>query len=93
MGVADLARQPELVVEALEGGAVGGDLRPDKLQGDLFVELFIQGAVDSPHPAMAQLLDDLVAAGKEAACCKLLASRLQGLGDQGRPLVSLRRGG
>ena len=71
---------------------VDGDLRPDELQGDFLVELLVEGPVDPAHAAVAQLLDDLVAAGEKAPCRELLARRLQRFGDPGGSLVRRREG-
>ena len=63
--VGDLPGELELVVEALDRLPVRGDLGLDELERDLLVELLVDDLVDPAHAAVAQLLDDLVAAGEE----------------------------
>ena len=62
--VPDLPGEPELVPEPLDRLLVRGDLGFDELEGDLFFDLGVEDLVDPAHPALAEFLDDLVAAGE-----------------------------
>src|SRR5262249_46312198 len=53
-----------LVMEALGGLLVGGDVGIEQLDGDLGLERQVLGAVDTPHRAGADELDDAVLAGE-----------------------------
>jgi hypothetical protein len=64
--VRDLPGRPELVAEPLDRLAVGGDLGVEELQGDLFVDLFVEDLVDPAHPAFAQFLEHIIAAGEHS---------------------------
>ena len=59
------AGQLDLVPEALDRPLVEGDLGVEELEGDLFADLLVEGAVDDAHPAGAELLDQLEPAGEE----------------------------
>ncbi len=63
--VFESSRGLRLLDEASLAVGVGDEGRKD-LQGDLAVELQVEGLVDNPHPASADLFEDLVV-GKGAA--------------------------
>src|SRR4030042_2007609 len=46
---------------------VRGDFGFNQLKGDFFLDLGVEDLVDLAHPALAQLLDDLVAVGEGGA--------------------------
>ena len=77
--VGDLPGQLELVVEPFDRLLVGGDLRPDELEGDFLIELLVENPVDLAHAAVAQFLDDLVAAGEGRARGQFFKRCLKGL--------------
>ena len=65
VGMRDLARDPDLAVEAFEQpGIVGGGFR-EKLQGDGLVELEVDGAIDLAHAASAHQTENAVAVGQD----------------------------
>ena len=78
VAVADLPGELELVREALDGLLVQGDLGPQELEGDLLLDIRVEDLIDPAHAAVAQLLDDLVAAGEGGACGQLMDGRLKG---------------
>ena len=58
--------QPELLLEALQQGGIQlPDVGPDCLDGQGLAHLPVERAVDHAHPAGAERLLDLVAAGEE----------------------------
>lgn len=61
----DLAGRLDLVTEAFDHPLLCRDLRLDELEGDFLVKLGVLGPVDASHTPDAQLLNDLVAAGKD----------------------------
>ena len=65
--VGDLAGQLDLVSEALDDLEVRGDLGLEELEGDDLADLAVVGLVDHAHAALADLLDDLEAAGERGA--------------------------
>jgi hypothetical protein len=65
--VGDLAGQLELVPEAGDRLLIAGDIRSDDLDGDLFLDLYVEGFIDLAHAAMAELFNDLVAAGEQCS--------------------------
>ncbi len=79
--VGDLAGQLDLVAEALDDLEVGGDLRLEELEGDDLADLAVVGLVDGAHTALADLLDDLEAAGEGGAPLEAPGWGLEG----GRP--------
>ena len=79
----DLAGGLELVPEPLQCLAVVGQVVLDELQGDFFVELSVEDAVDPPHAAGAQLFDDLVAPGEYSPRPELDGGDELGLGEVG----------
>ncbi len=60
----DPAGEPELVFEPLDGFLVEADLGLQKLEGDGFLDLPVEGLVNTAHAAPADLLDDFIPAGK-----------------------------
>ena len=62
---------------------VGDELGREDLQGDLAVELQVEGLVDNPHPATADLFEDLVV-GEALADHRaiLLVAILSGTGER-----------
>jgi len=63
----DLSGKFQLVPEALDGLFIGGYIRLEKFERHLFFDLGIEDLIDLAHSALAQLLDNLVAAGKGRA--------------------------
>ena len=74
MAVRDLTSEAKFISEAFDRVLVRGDLGLEKLQGDLFLGLRVIDLIDSPPPALAQLLDDLKPAGERAAAGQLADS-------------------
>ena len=83
----------ELVPEALDRLGVGGDLGLEELEGDLLPDLGVEDLVDAAHAALAQLLDDLVAAGEGRPGRQLADGRAQGFGRGRRAAFGAERGG
>ena len=67
VGVGDLARDADFVVEAGEGAIVGGGGFGEEFQGDGLAESEVGGAVDFAHAAAAQESGDAIAAGHDGA--------------------------
>ena len=65
VGVGDLAREVDLLLEAGDHGLVGGDGRQQGLEGDMIGQERVFGLVDFPHAAAAKVADNAVAAGDE----------------------------
>ena len=65
VGVGDLARDADFVVEAGEGAIVGGGGFGQEFQGDGLAEREVGGAVDFAHAAAAQESGDTIAAGDD----------------------------
>jgi hypothetical protein len=57
------------------------DVRRQELQGHGPLELEVLGLVDDPHPALADLLEDLVLAGDKRSGLQDVERGFQGLGD------------
>ena len=84
VAVGDLAGELDLVPETLDRLRVRCDLGLEELEGDLFLDPGVVDLVDAAHPALAQLLDDLVAAGEGRAPGQLgVGRRLDGPGVVG----------
>jgi hypothetical protein len=83
--VRDRSGQPQLAAEAFDRPFVGRDLGVEQLEGQLFADLGVVDLVDAAHAALAQVLDDLVAAGEGLAGGKL--ARERGRHDRGRGLA------
>ncbi len=93
MGMGDLAGELELVPEALDRPQVGGDLGLEELERDILLDLPVEDLVDPAHPALADLLDDLVAVGESPAPLQAERGSLQGQsGTEGRLLAFLKKG-
>ena len=58
VGVRDLARRPDLVVELREPDGIGADRVGQELQRDRLAEAEVVGAVDLAHAALAEEADD-----------------------------------
>src|SRR4030042_1907381 len=56
--------QPQLAPEALDGLLIRSDVGIEELEGEFFPDLGVEDFVDAAHAALAQLFDDLVAAGE-----------------------------
>ena len=65
--MADLARELDLGAEAARHVAGARDLGAQDLEGHDLVELAVVRLVDHAHAALAERLEDLVAAGEERA--------------------------
>ena len=65
--VGDLGGEEELLLEALDDGAVAGELGTDDLEADGAADLDVPGFVDGAHAADAEHLDDFVTVAEEAA--------------------------
>ena len=63
--LADLARRPGLVLEAVEQLLVAGELRAQHLHGHALAERDVLGEVDAPHPALSQAGQDAVAVAED----------------------------
>jgi hypothetical protein len=81
--MADLPGEAEFVAESLDHLSVRGDFGFEQLQGHFFFDVGVKDLVDFPHAALAQRLDDLVAAGEGRAGGQLMARRLDGFRDFG----------
>src|SRR5512140_951467 len=81
MTVGDLPGQLDLVAEALDDLGDGGDLGLEELESDDLADLAVVSFVDGAHAALADLLDDLEAAGEGRAPIEALRGRL----ERGRP--------
>ena len=53
----------------------------DELQGDFFLDLRVEDLIDPAHPALAELFDDLVAAGEGRAGGQFVDGRAECFGD------------
>ena len=91
--VADPAGQTDLVAEPLDRLFIGGDLRLDELQGNFLFDLGIEDLVDPAHPAFAQLLDHLVAAGEGGARGEFADRCLKGFRHDRRMVLGRREPG
>ena len=83
-----------LVLEPAELNIVGQDPGPDHLEGDRPVEAYLEGLVDDPHAAAAQLSLDLVIAevSNTIAALQTVAGRSAGRSDgcvHGAPVLCL----
>ncbi len=67
VAVTDLPGEFQLVRETLDRLPIEGDLRLEELEGDLLLDVGVVDLVDASHAAVAQFLDDLVAAGESGA--------------------------
>ena len=81
VAVGDAAGRRELVAEALERAPVGLEPGPEDLDGDLLAGPGVEGLEDVAHAALAEVLDDLVAAGEQGPGRELLDGARQGLGQ------------
>src|SRR5512143_2189669 len=88
--VTDPAGQLQLVREALDGLTVQGDLGPQQFEGDLLLDVGVEDLVDPTHAAVAEFLDDLVAAGEGRSGGQLMGRRLESLSNYGRMLLRRR---
>jgi len=88
VGVTDFPGGLQLVPEAFDDPRVRGDRLLEELEGDFLADLPVEGPVDAAHPARAQLLDDLVAAGKDDPPGQGVAGDLECPGDGVPPLRS-----
>ena len=64
--VAERRRRPGLVAEPAEEVGVLAELGAEELDGDVAIQLGVAGAVDRRHPALAEELDQAVAAAEDA---------------------------
>src|SRR5262245_43523966 len=63
----DAAGEPDLLLEAVERRTGGHGFRLEHLDGDRFLELAIEGAIDDPHAAGPENFLHLVAAREDRA--------------------------
>ena len=63
----DIPGRLELIPETFDRLLVCGDFMLYELKGDFRIDFVIEDLVDLSHPPFAELLDDLVAAGKYRA--------------------------
>ena len=79
--VGDGPRQFQFVSKALDRLLVGGDLGIEELEGELFADLRVENLVNPAHPAVAEVLNDLVPPGKGRACGQFVDGHLKGFGS------------
>ena len=78
----DWASMPEAGDEV----GVAAVLGPEDLDGDVAAELAVRGAVDGGHAALAEQLDQPIAAAEDASDLRqVLPSSARGLGRPARP--------
>ena len=83
--VRDLAREPDLLLERLtDRGALVERLGQEDLDGDLVVELPVEGAVHRAHAALAERAEDLVAPGEDRARARTRERARRRVGRDGR---------
>ena len=75
VGVVQAARRARLGDEAGGGVLLADEVRVDDLDRDGAAEVRLLGAVDAPHPADADEIEDDVAAGERAADERVVAAR------------------
>ena len=77
--VRDAAREPDLLLEPVEEGRVGGkDFAAQGLDRDEIVELPVVRLVDDAHPTLAENRLDVIAAGEESADLRLVGGGRSG---------------
>ena len=67
VGVRDLARRDQLVLEPFEDLPVPGEVAADDLDRHESVDLAVSRLVDGPHPPLAEQCQDLVAVSEDAS--------------------------
>ena len=95
VGVREVGGRLGLTAEALDEGAVDGELREEDLEGDRAVEQAVPCAVDLRHPTSRDEVGQLVAVREDARGldgvhgCQSLRRARAGPGPSGRPLSAL----
>jgi hypothetical protein len=93
MAVGNGAGQTKLAPETLDRFFVRGDIRVEQLEGQLLPDLGIKNLVDAAHAALAQLLDDLIAAGERRTGGQLTHGYPHGFGGGWRAAFGAERSG
>jgi hypothetical protein len=93
VAMADLARQADLREEAPRRLGVLGQLGAQHLEGDRLLEHAVEGLVDAPHAAAADVASHLVAPGEHELARERVEGATAGEARAGAGLVlSLARG-
>ena len=85
----DLPGESEFILESFDGFCIRGNFWVDDFQGDLFSDLLVFNAVDLPHPATSQLLDDFIPVSEKGPPSEFLIGCLEGFSEGGGCLFSL----
>jgi hypothetical protein len=91
VAVADLSGEFQFVRESLDRFLIQGDLRTQQLEGDLLIDVSVLDFVNLAHAAVAELLDDLVAASEGGTGGELADWRLENFRHDSRMVLRRRQ--